>query len=138
MSKCSTSTVSRKFFSNVRQNLSRLEVDEMLDVEVNGMIWRIFTSATMKAAVHFGQNYEEPLFDISQSLILNHKSEIYGISTIEWNTTPWMRSTVLHDRAINLSLIPCFVLERFMNIVLLHRSGTNKKDGSWIPRTTKN
>ena len=33
-----------KVFSNVRQKLSRLEWDEMLDVEINGMIWRIFIS----------------------------------------------------------------------------------------------
>ena len=83
----------------------------MLDIDVNGMIWGIFMSATMKAAVHLGQNYEENLrisrvkafFDISQSLILNQKSEIYGISTIEWNTIPWLRSTSLHYRAIKLS-----------------------------------
>ena len=59
----------------------------MLDVEVNGIFWRIFMSASMKAAVHLGQDYEEnlrttkntdfeqvkALFDISQSLILNHQ-----------------------------------------------------------------
>ena len=74
-------------------------------------------SETMKAEVHLGQEYEEnlrttkntdfeqvkALFDISQSLILNHKTEIYGISTIEWNATPWMRSTLPHDRAIKQS-----------------------------------
>ena len=32
-----------------------------------------------------------------------HKNEIFGISTIECNTVPWMRTTLLHDRAINLS-----------------------------------
>ena len=70
---------------------------------------QIFMSATMKAAVHLPQDYEEnlrttkntyfehvkTLFDVSQSFILNHKSEIHRISTIEWNTTPWMRSTLL-------------------------------------------
>ena len=64
----------------------------------------MFISATKKAAVHLGPDYEEnlrttkntdvqqvkTLFDISQSLILDHRSEIYGISTIEWNTTPWI------------------------------------------------
>ena len=43
------------------------------------------------------------LFDVSQSVILNHKSEIYGMSTIEWNTTPWTRSTLQHDGANKLS-----------------------------------
>ena len=49
------------------------------------------------------------MFDVSQSLILNQKSEIYGISTIEWNTTPWMRSALLHDRAIKLSEAKVYV-----------------------------
>ena len=107
-----------KVFSNARQKSSRPEGDEMMDVEVNGMIWRIFMSASMKAAVHLGPDYKEnlrttkntdfeqvkTLFHISQSLILNHQSEFYVISTIEWNTTPWMRSNLLlRDRAIKLS-----------------------------------
>ena len=86
----------------------------MLDIDVKAMIWEIYTSATVKAAVHLGQDYRvqpriqtsnmsQPFFDISQKLILDHKREIFGISTIEWNTAPWMRTTLLHDRAIELS-----------------------------------
>ena len=32
----------------------------------------------------------------------SERSDI-GISTIEWNTIPWMRVTLLHDRAVKLS-----------------------------------
>ena len=67
----------------------------MKDVEVMG-IWGILMSATLKAAVHLGPDYEEnlrtskntdfeqlkTLFDISQSLILNHGCELHGIPTI--------------------------------------------------------
>ena len=49
-------TISRK---SVRVYDSRPEGDEMLDVEVSGMILGIFMSATLKAAVHLGQDYEE-------------------------------------------------------------------------------
>ena len=66
--------------------------ETMPDIDVNAMIWRIFLSATMKAAVHLGQDYQEnlrttknidfekaqQLFDISHKLILN-QSEIFGI-----------------------------------------------------------
>ena len=71
-----------KFFSKVRQKLSR---DEMLDINVNAVIWRISVSATMKLTVHLGQitmrisvqqhtDFEKikTLCDISQKLILNH------------------------------------------------------------------
>ena len=34
---------------------------------------------------------------------LNQKDEIFGMSTIEWNTIPWMRTTLPQDRAVKLS-----------------------------------
>ena len=43
------------------------------------------------------------LFDFSQKQILNPKNEIFGRSTIEWTTTPWMRTTLLHDRVLKSS-----------------------------------
>ena len=106
-----------KVCSNVRQKLSRLQGDEMLNIDVNAMIWGIFMSAIMKAAVHLGQDYQQnlcttedtdfekvrTLFDISQKLILDHKDEIFGISTIELNTVPCIRTTLLFDKAMNLS-----------------------------------
>ena len=48
-----------KVNSNVRQKLGRQPEDNMLEIDVNMMIWRIFMSATMKAAVHLGQDYQE-------------------------------------------------------------------------------
>ena len=89
----------------------------MPEIDVNAMIWRVLMSATMKAAVHLGQDFSdnlritrntdfekvEQLFDISQKLILNQSEDIFGISTIDWNTIPWMRTTLLHDRAVKLS-----------------------------------
>ena len=86
--------------------MSRPYGDDMSDIDINAMICGIFISATAKAAVHLGQDYQEnlrttkntdfekvkELFDISQKLILNQNDEIFGISTIEWNTVPWMRT----------------------------------------------
>ena len=89
----------------------------MPDIDFNAMIWGISMSATMKAEVHLGQDYQEnllttrntnfekfkQLFDISQKLILNQSEEVFGISTMDWNTIPWTRTTLLHDRAVQLS-----------------------------------
>ena len=33
----------------------------MFSIVINAIIWRIFMSATMKAAVHLGQDYQENL-----------------------------------------------------------------------------
>ena len=65
-------------------------------------------SATVKAAVHLGQDYQENLrttknTDFEKELILNKKDGIFAISTVEWNTIPWMRTTLLLDGAVKLS-----------------------------------
>ena len=68
----------------------------------------LFMSTTMKAAGHLGQHYNEnlvtyrntnfdalkTLFDTTQKLILDNNHEILNVSTIEWHSTPWMRSTL--------------------------------------------
>ena len=46
-------------YSCVRQKSSRPQGDEMLDIDVNATIWGISMSATIRAAVHFGQDYQE-------------------------------------------------------------------------------
>ena len=106
-----------KVFANVPQKLNRPEDDQMvLDQKVGVLIWRLLMS-TMKAAIHLGESYSEnlvtyrntsfeapkTLFDIRQKLIFNQKHEIKHVSTIEWQFTPWMRSTLLHDKVIKLS-----------------------------------
>ena len=68
----------------------------------------------MKAAVHLGQHcndnlvtsrntkFEElkTLFDITQRLVLDQDFEILNVSSIEWTFTPWVRSTLLHDKVV--------------------------------------
>ena len=79
-------------------------------------------SATIGAAVHLGQNYQKnlhssrntkeskikQLFDVLQKLISNQE-EIYGISTINWDTQPWRGTTLLSDRAVKLSTAKVYV-----------------------------
>ena len=103
--------------SNVRQQLGRQQGDDMVDIDVNAMICGIVMSATLEAAVDLGQDNQEnlrttkktdfekvkTLFDILQKLILTQKNDIFGIPTIEWKTIPWMRTILLHDRAVKLS-----------------------------------
>ena len=70
--------------------------------------------------------------------------KIYGISTIEWNTTPWMRSTLLHDRVIKLSKAKVHVYsdsDRCLGKMHDHyakQKWKNKLDGSSVPRDIKN
>ena len=85
---------------------------------------------TMKAAIHLGEDYNENLvayrntnfdalktwFDIGQTLILNQKHEILNSSTVEWQFTPWMRSTVPHDKVIMLSKANVTCLSRLSSL----------------------
>ena len=49
------------------------------------------------------------LCDLSQKLILDQSREIYGISTIDWNTILCVRTILLNDRAAKLSTAKVFV-----------------------------
>ena len=61
----------------------------------------------MKAAVRTTKNTDfeksNQLSDNSQKLILNQKNDILVRCSIDRNTTPWMSTTSLHDRAVKLS-----------------------------------
>ena len=71
----------------------------------------------MKATIHLGENCNDnlvihrnanfealkTLFDITKKLILDQKHEIKRVFTIDGQFTLWMRSSLLHYKAINLS-----------------------------------
>ena len=74
-------------------------------------------STTMKAVIHLERIYNDnlftyrntnfealkTLFNITQKLILNHKHEIKHVSTIQWQFTHRIGSTLVHDKVIKLS-----------------------------------
>ena len=93
------------------KKLGRQPGDDVPEIDVSAMIWRICMSMIMKGA---GQDYLENLrttwksdFEKAkqflQKLILNQSEDIFGISTIDWNAIPWIRHSLLHDRAVQLS-----------------------------------
>ena len=52
------------------------------------------------------------LFDITRKLILDQEHEIYEIISIgDWDQTPWMNSSSLHDKAVNLSTAKDYQLD---------------------------
>ena len=86
----------------------------MAALKINILIWTMFMSSSMKAAIHPGPNYlanlevykntnfEEiqSLFSITQQLILEHSEEILNVDTIESTSTSWTRSVLSHDQVI--------------------------------------
>ena len=85
--------------------------DPMNDLDVNMAIWGIFLNATLRAAVHLGQEYEAnlryvrnnlwnsvgQLFRETGKLISEHR-EITGKSTIDFKAAAWMSTSLLCEK----------------------------------------
>ena len=79
--------------------------------------------ASMKAAVHLGKDYDEklrvtvntefseirPLFSITKKLVLDQQDDIVGVSTIDWDQTLWIESTLVHEHAVKSSTAKVYV-----------------------------
>ena len=111
-----------KVCPNLHQKMVCNPENEMLDIDVNALMWRMFMSATIDAAVHLGGDHEEnlrstrnandktmwQLFGATQTQVLQ-QDEFGGMSTIIWTTRAWRRSTSLYSRAIELSTSKAYV-----------------------------
>ena len=83
-------------------------------LKTNVLIWGMFMSSSMKAAIHLGPNclanlevykntnFEDiqSFFSITQKLILEHSEEILNVKTIESASFSWTRSVLSHDEVI--------------------------------------
>ena len=81
-------------------------------LKTNVLIWRMFMSSSMKAAIHLGPNclanlevykntnFEDiqSLFNITQKLTLEHSEEILNVNTIHSTSPSWTRSVLSHDQ----------------------------------------
>ena len=124
------------------------------------MIWRIFMSATTKAAVHLGPDYEENLCttkNTQTSSGLKHCSisrrvwswitEVKfmgsqrsdGILLHGWDRWCFMtKQSSCQEQRYTSTQIPRFVLEICTTIQLRNRSGKNTLGGSSVPWAIKN
>ena len=103
-----------KVFTNLRRKLNRTEDDDMFDLKTNVLIWWLFMSTTIKAAIHLGLEYDQiliacqntkfegikTLFNISLMLIAENSFEILNLATMMYDFSPWMTMTLRHDQAI--------------------------------------
>ena len=82
-------------------------------------------SSTLEASVFMGKNYSDNLhsikntseeltlnqiFDISEKLIVEQSDEIFGVSQISWENSPWKQLSLVNDEeVISLSHAKVFV-----------------------------
>ena len=69
-------------------------------------------SSTKEASVFMGKNYSDNLqsikntgalknmFEISEQLILQQSDEIFGVSQISWESSPWKQLSLVNDEEV--------------------------------------
>ena len=72
-------------------------------------------SSTLEASVFMGKNYSENLhaikntgndltlkqmFDISEKLIVEQSDEIFGVSQVSWENSPWKQLSLVNDEEV--------------------------------------
>ena len=110
---------SRSFLNRVNDRLRKMSdrspEDAMQDIDARSMIWGVFMSSTLEASVFMGNNYSDNLhsikntgknltlklmFEISEKLILEQSDEIFGVSQISWESSPWKQLSLVNDEEV--------------------------------------
>ena len=87
--------------------------------KTNIMMWGLFMSSSMRAKIHFGQNYErnlethrsmifeqiENLFSVTPNVVVDLSTEILNVKTIDSRSLCWARSTQAHDQVVRWSKV---------------------------------
>ena len=95
--------------------LNRSPEDSMQDIDKRFMILGLFMTSTVEASVFMGKNYSDNLhsikntgehlplmkmFEISEQLILEQSDEIFGVSQISWESSPWKQLSLVNDEEV--------------------------------------
>ena len=110
---------SRPFLKRVndrlRKMLNRSPEDSMQEIDKRSMIWGMFMSSTLEASVFMGKNYSDNLhsikntwenptlkqmFEISEQMILEQSDEIFGVSQVSWESSPWKQLSLVNDEEV--------------------------------------
>ena len=105
---------SRSFLNRVndrlRKMLNRSPEDSMQDIDKRSMIWGMFLPSTVEASVFMGKSCSDNLhsmkntrenltlkqmFEICEQLILEQTDEIFGVSQISWEISPWRQLSLV-------------------------------------------
>ena len=103
-------------FSIVRRIYGREHDDTVDDLDLNMAIWCIFLNATLRAAVHLGQDHEANLRYVENHLwnsvgqlldetgkLIGEQKEVTGVSTINFKDFTWMSTSLLCSKAYQVT-----------------------------------
>ena len=117
-----TSQYTEAVLSMIRRIYGRQPGDPVKGWDVNLAIWGQFKNATLQAAVFLGQDYDAnlryvkhtrwetagQLFRETEKLVRG-QTETSGISTIDFQDSRWMSTSLLHSRAYQYSTAKAYV-----------------------------
>ena len=83
-------------------------------MNTNVLMWGLFISSSMKAAIHLGPKYTDNLvvyknmnfqeiqnfFCVTHKLISDHSEEILNVKSVESANPSWTRSILSHDQVM--------------------------------------
>ena len=89
-------------------------MDATEDSEEHSVIWGMFMSSSLKSSVFMRKNYSDnwhsikntkdltmkQMFDISEKLVSEQSDEIYGVKTINWESSSWKYLSLIGDEQI--------------------------------------
>ena len=109
---------SRSFLNRVndqvRKRQKRSSMSETEDSGKHSVTWGMLKSSTLQSSVFMDKNYSDnwhsikntkdltikQMFDISEKLITEQSDEIYGISTIDWESSSWKYLSLIGDEQV--------------------------------------
>ena len=139
----------------VRKIDGRQPGDPMKDLNANLLIWGMFMKTTLRAAVHLQKNYDTNLHHaknhlwdslgqlfgeikrliFEQSEILGPRTpEIVGLKTIEFEETTWRSTSLLCERAYQITTAQVYV---FSDSVLCMGEMRGDPNAAWMNKIFK-
>ena len=106
---------SRSFLSRVNDQVRKRQKRSSMNVtendEKHSVIWRMFMSSTLESSVFMVKNYSDnwhsikntkdltmkQMFDISEKLVSEQSDEIYGVKTINSQSSSWKYLSLIGD-----------------------------------------
>ena len=137
----SSCTSHEKVCSIVRPIYGRSPTDDLNDLDENNAIWGILINVTLQVAVSLGRDFLEnlrctknqplksvkQLFQVTEKLIKD-QTEISGLTTIDYKEPTWRSTTLLCDKAIEITNAKTNV---FANSVLCLGSMSDQPVEAW-------
>ena len=135
----------------VRKIYGRPSDEPVEDLDVNAATWGVFMNATLKAAVHLGNDHDVNLRHVKKSFwtstgqlfgetekLISGQTETTGISLIHSTEIRWISTSLLHSRAYQYANDKVYVFSD--SVLCLAKMGHNlveswKKQIQWYSET---